>query len=111
MGVGGLSAVAVSLDTEQDPGDPSAHFAGVLVAHAHGKMAYVARHNLGPGLRAGWHNVVVRESGGRLLMSLDGNAVLSVPVTLPAQAWLGFTAGTGSSYEWNKVRAANITVS
>jgi hypothetical protein len=111
MGVGGLSAVAVTLDTEKDAGDPSAHFVGVLTAHFHGRMAYVARHNLGPSLRVGWHSVVIRELRGRLLMSLDGNAVLSVPVTLSAQAWLGFTAGTGPSYEWNEVRAATVTVS
>ncbi|MDQ1686451.1 MAG: hypothetical protein QOC82_3188 [Frankiaceae bacterium] len=110
MGVGGLAAVAVTLDTEKDAGDPAADFAGVAVAHAHGRMSYVATKPVGPSLRVGWHTVDVRESNGSLLVSLDGHRLLSVAVALPAQAWVGFTGGTGPSYEWNEVKAATVTV-
>jgi len=31
-------------------------------------------------------------------------------VTLPEQAWVGFTGATGPSYEWNEIRAATVAV-
>ena len=111
MGVGGLGVVAVTLDTEKDGGDPSNHFVGIVVGFAHGRMTYVARAPVGPGLRVGWHTVAVRESGGYLLVSLDGRALLRTKVALPAQAWLGFTGATGPGYEWNEVKSATVTVS
>ncbi|MBV9096517.1 MAG: hypothetical protein JO079_00540, partial [Frankiaceae bacterium] len=110
MGVGGLGVVAVTLDTEKDGGDPSNHFVGVAVGFAHGRLTYVARAPVGPGLRVGWHTVDVRASGGYLLVSLDGRALLRTKVTLPAQAWLGFTGATGPGYEWNEVKSAVVTV-
>ncbi|MDQ1746391.1 MAG: hypothetical protein QOD07_654 [Frankiaceae bacterium] len=110
MGVGGLGVVAVTLDTEKDGGDPSNHFVGVVVGFPHGRLTYVARAPVGPGLRVGWHTVDVRESHGSLLVSLDGRALLTVKVTLPPQAWVGFTGATGPSYEWNEVKLATVTV-
>jgi hypothetical protein len=110
IGIGGLAAVAVTLDTERDSGDPSANFVGVAVAHAHGRMSYAATRVVPQSLRVGWHRVDVRQANGRLLVSLDGHAVLSVAITLPPQAWVGFTGATGPAYECNEVRAAAVTV-
>ena len=95
-----------SLDT-----GPSANYVGVVVAHAHGRMSYLARKAIAPTVRVGWHTIAVREYRGTLRISLDGHLVLVVPTALPSQAWLGFTGATGRSYEWNEVKAAAITVS
>ena len=74
-------------------------------------MSYAATHILARSLRLGWQTVDVRESQGYLLVSLNGVRVLNVHVSLPGQAWLGFTGATGASYEWNEIKAANVTVS
>jgi hypothetical protein len=110
LGIGGLGGIAVALHTEQDGGAPAANFVGVLSARAHGRMSYLARKPVSINLRTGWHTVAVRESAGYLRISLDGHLLLVVKVTLPPQAWVGFTAGTGPSYQWNEVRRATITV-
>lgn len=110
MGVGGLSAVAVTLDTEKDAGDPATDCVGVVVAHAHGRMSYVASTAIGPSLRSGWHTVTLREARGYLHVALDGVDVLVARVSLPRLAWVGFTGATGPGYESNEVRSAAITV-
>ena len=104
LGVGGLAATAVTLDTQHDAG-----CVGIVVGHNHGRLAYVASKAVGPRLRLGWHTVAVREWDGTLRVSLDGHLLLAVPVALPAQAWVGFTGATGSSYQWNEVRAAAVS--
>jgi Bacterial lectin/Bacterial Ig domain/Abnormal spindle-like microcephaly-assoc'd, ASPM-SPD-2-Hydin len=112
LGYGGLTgAVAVTLDTYQNAGDPAANFVGIAtgVGTAPDSLNYVATNATVPQLSPGTHDVRVVYSGGRLSVALDGTQVLNTPITLPAYVRPAFTAGTGGVVDQHSVRDVTIT--
>jgi hypothetical protein len=107
LGFGGLSGTAVTLDTAQGTGEPSANFVGVATANA-GALRYVATTTAVPALRTGTHAVVVTTVGGHLTVSVDGTQVLDTVVAIPPTALLAFTSGTGSITDVHTVSAISV---
>ncbi len=113
LGFGGLTGLAVALDTHQGTGNPSANFVGV----SDGALPSVAKMNvlhwlatssaIGK-LRTGSHVVHVVVSGGQLVVSVDGVQVINVAVTLPPSVLIGFSGGTGGSTDVHTI--SNTTI-
>jgi hypothetical protein len=111
LGYGGLSGVAVTLDTFKDAGYPSDNFIGIATGTGTNasqlKFAQTVR-GIGK-LRVGTHSVEVTYSGGVLVVYLDGAQVLQRAISLPATSRLAFTAGTGGSTDVHTVRDVAIS--
>ncbi len=108
-------SLAVEFDTFQYHDDPSDNHISV---HTRGSLANSSRHaySLGstsaiPNLSDGnIHTARITYTPGHLRVFVDNLAVpaLSVPVSLTqvlgsGQAWVGFTSGTGSAYEYHDI--------
>jgi len=116
LGFGGLTGVAVGLDTHQGTGNPSANFVGV----SDGALPSVPKQNvlhwlatssaIGK-LRTGSHVVHVVVSGGQLVVSVDGVQVINVAVTLPPSVLIGFSGGTGGSTDVHTISNTTIITS
>lgn len=99
LGFSGISGIAVALDEYKNSVNPSNNFAGISDGHvstATDLLHWLATANLVPKLQNQTHHVTVTAAAGVLAIAVDGTQVLSLPVTLPASAYVGFTAGDGS---------------
>jgi hypothetical protein len=99
LGFSGISGIAVALDEFKNSVNPSNNFAGISDGHASAGtdlLHWLATANLVPKLQNQTHHVTIAAAGGVLTVALDGTQVLSLPVTLPSSAYVGFTAGDGS---------------
>lgn len=109
LGFGGLTGIAVTLDTYQGPGEPSSNFIGLSTGgNAGGGLTYVATATNIPNLRSGAHSVRVTASNGNVTVSVDGVQALSAPATLPANVLTGFTAATGGWTDRHAVSNVSI---
>jgi len=95
LGYAGIPGVAVTLDTHQNPGDPGGNFVGIATSATGDSLNYVATNTAVPILENSTRRVVIRYSAGVLQVSIDGVVYLTQPVTLAAQAYVGWTAATG----------------
>ncbi|MGN6242227.1 MAG: Ig-like domain-containing protein [Motilibacteraceae bacterium] len=111
LGYGGLSGVAVTLDTWKNGDDPSGNFVGVADGTLSSKdnLHYLATSSAVGELRTGTHAVRVHVSGGRLTVTVDGVQRIDVAVTLPATVRPGFTGANGGSTDDHVVRGVTIT--
>lgn len=99
LGFSGISGLAVALVEYRNAANPSNNFAGITDGPNAGStdlMHWVATANLVPRLQGGTNHVSVTTAGGVLTVAVNGTQVLSQAVTLPASAYVGFTAGDGS---------------
>jgi len=99
LGFSGISGVAAALVEFRNSVNPSSNFTGVTDGPVSGStdlMHWIATANLVPVLQNQTHHVTVTTGGGLLTIAVDGTQVLSSAVTLPASAYVGFTAGDGS---------------
>ncbi len=109
LGFGGLPGVAVTLDTHMDgPGYPSKSFVGIATGAQNGLLTFAKTANL-PGLREGSHKVGVTVSAGTVSVTVDGKAVLSATVPVPASVRPAFTAANGAKTDNHDISAATIT--
>jgi hypothetical protein len=110
LGYGGLSGIAVTLDTWKNGADPSGNFVGVAdgVLTSKADLHYLATSSDITELRTGTHTVHVHVSGGRLTVDVDGTRRLDVAVTLPASVRPGFTGANGGSTDDHIVRGVTI---
>lgn len=112
LGYGGLSGVAVTLDTFQNGNDPSANFYGIATGSTgagNDTLTYAATANAPSNLQAGTHVVDVQVTASGLSVSLDGATPITANVAVPANALLAFTAGTGGQTNAHAVSNVNIT--
>jgi hypothetical protein len=111
LGFEGLTGVAVTLDTYQNAGDPSANFTGIGTSDGTsvGQVRYIATRRLATPLTSGTHTVDVTVGSGRLTAVIDGTYQVSGLVTVPPSAYLAFTAGTGGLTDVHTVRNVTIT--
>lgn len=112
-GFGGLTGVAVSLDTYQSGADPAANFVGIASGGTASALTYVATSTGVPLLRGTatsttTTHVDVVVTNGRMQVFVAGAAVLDSTVTLPPTVRIGFTAGTGGSSQQH--RACNVAM-
>ncbi|HKO34426.1 MAG TPA: hypothetical protein VJY85_11835, partial [Candidatus Limnocylindria bacterium] len=112
LGYGGLSGVAVTLDTyDSGAGDPSDNFVGIATGGSTAALTYLATSTAIPTLEgAGPVPVEVEVVAGRLVVRVAGSQVLDTAVSLPGQVLLGFGAGTGgldNRHLVGNVRVAN----
>ena len=97
LGYGGIRGVAVTLDTFQNVGEPDGNFVGIADGvDADGAPAYVATTARVPDLRSGVHTLQVDVTDDHLDVSVDGRAVLSADVALPARSFVGVTGANGA---------------
>ncbi len=99
LGFSGIPGIAVALDEFKNAANPSNNFAGVSdgpIATANDQLHWLATANLASALQGATHHIVVTTAAGTLSVAVDGSTVLSQAVTLPASAFLGFSAGTGT---------------
>jgi hypothetical protein len=110
LGFAGLHGLAVVLGTQQVPGAPSADFAGIETGTAGGAPSFVATKDLtgSVSLRAGTHTVTVSVKAGKLVLTIDGVAVLTQAVTLAPSAYVAFTGSTGGMTDQHLVQDAAI---
>jgi len=99
LGFSGISGIAAALVEYRNSVNPSNNFTGITDGPNAGStdlMHWIATANLVPILQNQTHHVTITTGGGVLTIAVDGAQVLSRAVTLPASAYVGFTAGDGS---------------
>ncbi|HEY7829518.1 MAG TPA: choice-of-anchor D domain-containing protein [Solirubrobacteraceae bacterium] len=98
LGFSGTPGIAVALDEYKNSVNPSADFAGISDGPSStgtDLLHWLATANLTMPLQGATHHVKVTTANGTLSVAIDGTQVLSQAVSLPASAYLGFSAGTG----------------
>jgi len=99
LGFSGISGIATALVEYKNSVNPSNNFTGITDGPISGStdlLHWIATANLLAPLQNQTHHVRVTTGGGILTIAVDGTQVLSRAVTLPASAYVGFTAGDGS---------------
>ncbi|MGN6188773.1 MAG: Ig-like domain-containing protein, partial [Conexibacter sp.] len=99
LGFSGISGIAAALVEYKNSVNPSSNFTGVTDGPISGStdlMHWLTTANLLAPLQNQTHHVTVTTGSGLLTIAVDGTQVLSQAVTLPASAYVGFTAGDGS---------------
>ncbi len=100
LGVGGLSGIGVALDTYQNAQAGSNNFVGVVSTTVNSpSVTWLATAPVPTSLRTGTHKVTVSVNAGAITVLVDGNRLINAyrPAAglIPANAYAGFTAGTG----------------
>jgi outer membrane protein assembly factor BamB len=110
LGLAGIPAVAVALQTSSSPQNQSRNCIGVVTSTAGAKvLSWRSVVTVASSLRSGPVQVTVIVSGGVMTAELDGFTVLSLRVKLPPYAYVGFTAGTSSRTERHLISAVEIS--
>ena len=111
LGFSSTDGYAVALCTHTNAQAGSSNYVAILQPSSAGTSpTYLATAPVPTPLRSGTHNVVVTTSNGNLNVSVDGTQLLSVPVTLPPYAYVGFTAGNGGAGDVHAVSNVDIEV-
>ncbi len=111
LGFSGTPGIAVALDEYKNAVNPSANFVGVTdgpTSQGPDLLHWLGTANLTAPLQGATHHVKVSSANGTLSVAIDGTQVLSQAVSLPASAYLGFSAGTGGAT--NRHAVANVIV-
>jgi hypothetical protein len=111
MGFSGLPGVAVAFTTYGQPGDPSSNFVGVSAQGNGRNLKYLATTTNVPNLRTGTHavEVVAGGDGQTLTVFVDHVQVLQAAAPLPANAYVGFSAGTGGQTDVHEVNKTDFS--
>jgi hypothetical protein len=99
LGFSGIPGTAIALDEFQGPGAPSDDFVGISegpAPMAEGALGWLATASLASPIQNATTHVKIVNSSGITTVYINGAQVLSQAVTLPATAYLGFSAGTGA---------------
>ena len=113
LGFGGLTGVAVALDTYRNGNDPSDNFVGVATGYTDvpGNLKWAATTTSAPQLRgipAVTHRVRVLVTGTTLTVSVDGKQLLVTTVSLPAKTRIGFGGSSGGMTDAHSVSNVSI---
>lgn len=110
LGLGGVPAVAVALQTRPSPGNRDGNSVGIVTSSAGSRsLHWLAEADQTSSLRG--HNVAVGLviAHSTLSVYVDGLFACSAKVDVPASAYLGFTAGTGHNDDRQRVSAVQIS--
>lgn len=108
LGYLGIPGIAVTFDTYANAGEPTSDFIGIANGGTTA-INYVATTSNVPALRNATHSVVITYKAGVLSVEVDGVNRLAQAITLPTNAFVGWTAGTGSLT--NRHSISNLTFS
>jgi hypothetical protein len=114
LGFGGVEGVAITLDTWSNAGEPAGDFVGLATSDAGvAGLTYLATAPVPGGLDGQTRAVEVQIAAGSVTVLVDGVEMLSepAPAALPAQALVGFTAGTGGATNAHRVLGATVAAS
>jgi hypothetical protein len=98
LGFSGIPGLAVALDEYKNAVNPSANFVGVTdgpTSQGPDLLHWLGTVTLLTPLQEATHHVTITTTAGTIIVAIDGTQVLSQAATLPASAYLGFSAGTG----------------
>ena len=98
LGFSGIPGIAVALDEYKNAVNPSANFVGVTdgpTSQGADLLHWLGTATLLAPLQEATHHVTITTTAGTIIVAIDGTQVLSQAATLPASAYLGFSAGTG----------------
>ncbi|MGO8723883.1 MAG: choice-of-anchor D domain-containing protein [Acidimicrobiales bacterium] len=110
LGLAGLPAVAVALQTFPNAQNPSGNAIGVVTSSAASRtLVWNKVDNSVPLLRSGATRVSVTVSQGVMTVVVGGFTVLTQLVSLPKQVYLGFTGATGSRTDRQLVSAVQLS--
>ncbi len=110
LGLAGLPAVAVALQTSPSTGDPHPNSIGVVTSTAGAKtLTWLKTANSASSLRGISLQVTVIVRSGALTVELDGFTVLTEAVTLPPHVYVGFTGSTGRRTDRHRISAVQIS--
>jgi hypothetical protein len=112
LGFKGLRGVAVTLNTSYNATAKSSNFVGVTVGPGGTTgLVYKATAKVPTALRTGTHRVWVTVMSGHVRVWLEGHLLLNVVPgagTIPANAYVGFTGGTGGRADVHTVSSTSI---
>jgi len=98
LGFSGIPGIAVALDEYKNAVNPSANFVGVTdgpTSAGPDLLHWLGTATLLTPLQEATHHITITTTAGTIIVAIDGTQVLSQAATLPASAYLGFSAGTG----------------
>lgn len=107
LGFAGLTGAAVCFVTYPQGGINSSNFAGIETGTGAGAK-FVSSSTALPNLRSGTHEVTVTVASGKLVVTIDGKALLSTAVGVPTTALVGFSAATGGKNDVHAVSNLHI---
>jgi hypothetical protein len=103
LGAAGIPGIAVTFDTFKNGTDPSNNFVGVATTGS--GLAYAQTSTAVPALRNATIHVDVVVSAGQVKVSLNGTAYLTTAITVPANAYVGFSGSTGGLTDRHQITA------
>jgi hypothetical protein len=112
LGFSGIPGLAVALDEFKNAVNPSNNFVGVSdgpTASGPDTLHWLGTATLLAALQEATHHVTVTTTSTSVTVAIDGTTVLTQPATLPASAYLGFSAGTGGLTNRHAVASVLVT--
>ena len=103
LGAAGIPGIAVTFDTFKHGTDPSNNFVGVATTGS--GLAYAQTSTAVPPLRNATVHVDVVVSSGQVKVSLNGTAYLTTAITVPVNAYVGFSGSTGGLTDRHQITA------
>jgi hypothetical protein len=110
LGFNGIPGIAVALDTNADPGNPSSNFVGITdgpLAGAPGELHWLATNTSVVPL-TGPRTITVTLENGLLTVAIGGTQVLSQAVSVGPKVMIGFSGSSGTLTDLHS--AANVSV-
>jgi PQQ-like domain len=98
LGFGGIPGVAECFDTFKNSANPSSNFVGFSNGKGStaGTLHWLGTVTLATPLRNTTHRIKISTAAGAMALWVDGTKIGALGVTLPAKAYIGFSAGTGT---------------
>jgi len=110
LGLAGMDAVAVALQTFPNAQNSSGNAIGVVISTLGTRtLKWEKVVNTIPALRTSPAQVTVMVSQDVMTVAVDGFTVLTQSVTLPKAVYLGFTGGTGSRTDRQLISAVQLS--
>jgi PKD repeat protein len=103
LGTAGIPGIAVTFDTFKNGTDPSNNFVGV--ATTGNGLAYAQTSTAVPPLRNATVHVDVVVSPGQVKVSINGTTYLTAAITVPVNAYVGFSGSTGGLTDRHQITA------
>src|SRR5581483_9888897 len=111
LGFSGNHGIAVALDTYKNSVNPSNNFVGVATGAGPttDTLAWAATSTNVPALRSAPVTVTVATTSTALTVTVNGTQVISWTGTIPANAYVAFSAGDGGLTDLHAVENVSIT--
>jgi hypothetical protein len=110
LGFAGIPGIAVALDTDDSPGNPSSNFVGITDGPLSGspsELHWLATNSNVVAL-TGPHTITISLENGLLTVAIGGTQVLSQAVSVGPKVMVGFSGASGTLTDLHSV--ANVSV-